>query len=161
MGSVSNMRIDDIIEQHKEYFSKREQLRKSKSFSNIVWKDYPSSFKDSFVRKIALPLFPLVASLVLPFALVGEVAIDEKIPGFVISSFFSAFLLPKSMAVSDSKNTKRIVRLEVLTLVFNLITLYMLDWNCVLVFWLGILYSVSFYSIFKKPFIEWWKVNKI
>ena len=127
MGSVSNMRIDDIIEQHKEYFSKREQLRKSKSFSNIVWKDYPSSFKDSFVRKIALPLFPIVVSLVIPFALAGEVAIDEKIPSFVISSFFTAFLLPESIAVSDSKNTKRIVRLDMLTLVFNLITLYMLD----------------------------------
>ena len=154
------MRIDDIIEQHKTDLSKRKQLRKSKSFSNIVWKDYPSSFKDSFVRKIALPLFPIIAPLVINFLLAGEVAIDEKIPGFVISSFFTVFLLPKSIAVSDCKNTKRIVRLEVLTLVFNLITLYILDWNCVLVFWLGILYSVSFYSIFKKPFIEWCKVNK-
>lgn len=154
------MTINDIIEQHKTIFSKNEQLRKSKSFSNIVWKNYPSSFSNSFVRKIALPLFPIIAPLVINFALAGEVAIDEKIPGFVISSFFTVFLLPKSIAVSDCKNTKRIVRLEVLTLVFNLITLYILDWNFIIVFWLSILYIASFYSIFKKPFIKWWKVNK-
>ena len=154
------MIIDDIIEQHKIILSKNERLRKSKSFSNIFWKDYQSSFSNSFVRKIALPLFPIVVSLVIPFALAGEVAIDEKIPSFVISSFFTAFLLPKSMAVSDSRNTKRIVRLEVLTLVLNLITLYMLDWDLVIVFWLSILYVASFYSIFRKPFNEWRRVNK-
>ena len=154
------MTINDIIEQHKTILSKNEQLRKSKSFSNIVWKNYPSSFSNSFVRKIALPLFPIIAPLVLNFALAGEVDIDEKIPGFVISSFFTVFLLPKSIAVSDCKNTKHIVKLEVLTLVFNLITLYILDWNFIIVFWLSILYIASFYSIFKKPFNKWWKVNK-
>ena len=154
------MTINDIIEQHKTILSKNEQLRKSKSFSNIIWKNYPSSFSNSFVRKIALPLFPIIAPIVINFALAGEVAIDEKIPGFVISSFFTAFLLPKSIAVSDCENTKRIVRLEVLTLVFNLITLYILDWNFIIVFWLSILYIASFYSIFKKPFIKWWKINK-
>ena len=155
------MIIDDIIEQHKIIFSKNEQLRKSKSFSNIFWKDYQSSFSNSFVRKIALPLFPIVVSLVIPFTLAGDVAIDEKILSPVISSLFTAFLLPETIAVSYSENTKRIVRLEVLTLVFNLITLYMFDWDFVIVFWLSILYIASFYSIFQKPFNEWRKVNKI
>ena len=154
------MRIDDIIEQHKTDLSKREQLRKSKSFSNIIWKDYSSSFSNSFVRKIALPLFPIVVSLVIPFALAGDTAIDEKILSHVIGSLFTAFLLPETIAVSNSENTKRIVRLEMLTLVFNLITLYMFDWNFVIVFLLSVLYTASFYSIFKKPFIEWRKVNK-
>ena len=126
------MTINDIIEQHKTILSKNEQLRKSKSFSNIVWENYSSSFSNSFVRKIALPLFPIIAPLVINFALAGEVAIDEKIPGFVISSFFTVFLLPKSMAVLDCKNTNHIIRLEVLTLVFNLITLYILDWNLII-----------------------------
>lgn len=154
------MVIDDIIEQHKIILSKNEQFRKSKSFSNIFWKDYKSSFSNSFVRKIALPLFPIVVSLVIPFALAGDVNIDEKILSHVISSLFTAFLLPETIAVSYSENTKRIVGLEVLTLVFNLITLYMFDWNFVIVFLLSILYIASFYSIFKKPFIKWLKVNR-
>lgn len=152
------MIIDDIIEQHKIILSKNEQLRKSKSFSNIFWKDYQSSFSNSFVRKIALPSFPFIVSLIL-FVLAGDVAIDKKILS-PVSSLFTAFLLPETLAVLNSENTKRIVRLEMLTLVFNLITLYMFDWNFVIVFLLSILYIASLYSIFKKPFIEWRKVNK-
>lgn len=154
------MRIDDIIEQHKTDLSKRQQLRKSKSFSNIVWEDYPSSFNDSFWRKIALPLFPLLSALIIPFAFAGNDSMDEYMPGFVISSLFTAFLLPESLSISGSKNTKKIIIFEVAMLVLNLLSLYMSGWNYAMVFWLSILYNFSFYSIFKNPIIKWLKLNK-
>lgn len=154
------MRIDDIIEQHKIDLSKRQQLRKSKSFSNIVWEDYPLSFEDSFARKIALPLFPLLSALIIPFAFAGNANMDEYIPGFVISSLFTAFLLPESLSISNSKNTKKIIIFEVVMLVLNLLSLYMSGWNYAMIFWLSILYNFSFYSIFKNPIIKWLKLNK-
>jgi hypothetical protein len=166
------MTVDDIIEQHKTFISEKKQLRKSRSFSNIFWKDF-SSNTDNFWFRVGITYFPIVASvlmivtsLILCKGQCGDgcsYCISSSILCIVcetdliclVSMMFLIFSIPVSLIMHESESNLKILSFNVFTLSFNLITLKMYHWHPVLIFYLVIVYAAAFISMFKKPLVKW------
>lgn len=166
------MTVDDIIEQHKTFILEKKQLRKSRSFSNIFWKDF-SSNTDNFWFWVVLPIFPIIASVLMiatslilckgqcddgcAYCISSSILciVCETDMTCLMSMFFSIVLIPMSLTIHESENNLKIFIFNVFMLNCNLITLKMYHWHPVLIFYFVIVYAAAFISMFKKPLVKW------
>lgn len=166
------MTVDDIIEHHKTFILEKKRLRKSRSFSNIFWKDF-SSNTDNFWFWVVLPIFPIIASVLMiatslilcngqcddecAYCISSSILciVCETDMTCLMSMFFSIVLIPMSLTIHESENNLKIFIFNVFMLSCNWITLKAYCWHPVLIFYFVIVYAAAFISMFKKPLVKW------
>lgn len=161
------MNIDEIIEHHKKALSEREKELKEKSFSNIFWEEF--SIKDDafWTIRLIISLFPIIAAL-LAFLLCMVICYNQGCcancilctkNSVLLSGLFIVITLPITVGISGSNSKKLIVIVDIITLICNIFVIEIYERHPIVIFAAWILYVISLYITFKKPFLKWFKLN--